>query len=117
MILYLDDEHINLKLFELMFKGKYRVILSESPEEALDLLKDTDELKLVITDMKMPAMSGVEFVKKAKEFKSELPYYLLSGYGMNEVISEALESKLINGYFQKPLKRDAIENIINQYLD
>jgi len=116
MILYLDDEQINLKLFELMFKGKYKVMLSDSPEKALDLLKGNDELKIVFTDMKMPGMSGVEFVKKAKEFKSELPYFLLSGYGTNEDISEALKIKLIDGYFQKPLKRDLIEETLNKYL-
>ncbi len=117
MILYLDDEPVNLTLFELMFKSKYGVLLSDSPEKALNLLKEADGIQIVITDMKMPGMNGIEFVKKAKEFKSELPYYLLSGYGMNNEIAEALDCKLINGYLQKPLQREALENIFNQYID
>ncbi len=117
MILYLDDEPINLKLFELMFKKKYKVVLSESPEKALDLLKETNDIKVVISDMKMPIMNGVEFVEKAKGFKSEIPYFLLSGYGTNEIITDALKSKLIDGYFQKPLKRVVIEKELDKYLE
>ncbi|MCW3788303.1 response regulator [Plebeiibacterium sediminum] len=116
MILYVDDEHINLKLFELMFKDKYKTVLSESPEKALDILKENNEIKVVITDMKMPVMSGVEFVEKAKTYKPELAYYLLSGYGMNEPISEALNCKLIEGYFQKPLKKGLIEKELDEHL-
>ncbi len=116
MILYVDDEQINLKLFELMFKEKYKTVLSESPEKALEILKENDEIKVVITDMKMPVMTGVEFVEKAKEYKSELPYFLLSGYGMSEAIMDALECKLINGYFQKPLKKSLIEKELDDYI-
>ncbi len=116
MILYVDDEYINLKLFELMFKNKYRTVISESPDKALEILKENNDIKVVITDMKMPVMSGVEFVEKAKVYKPELPYYLLSGYGMNERISEAINSKLIEGYFQKPLKKGLIEKELDAYL-
>ncbi|MCW3804962.1 response regulator [Plebeiibacterium marinum] len=116
MILYLDDEPINLKLFELMFKGVYDVVLSQSPDEALGIVAENKDLSIVVTDMKMPVMNGVEFVKKAKELNAAIPYFLLSGYGLNDEINEALESNVLNGYFQKPLNRDRMKEVFAKYL-
>jgi len=109
MILYVDDEPINLKLFEVMFRGKFEILVAESGVEALELLKDNESIKVIVSDMKMPLMNGLEFIQEAKKINSKIPYYLLSGYGINEEISEALNSGLIKGYYQKPFKRNVLE--------
>ncbi len=115
MILYVDDEPINLRLFELMFKSQYEVITASSGPEALEIIKNCDDIKLVVTDMKMPRMNGIEFVNKAKEIKNQIPYFLLSGYGLNEEINNALNKKVLNGYFQKPLNRDKLKCEFEKY--
>lgn len=116
MILYVDDEDINLKLFDMMFKEKYEVVIAESGDVALGILQKNDKIKIVVTDMRMPRMNGVEFVRKVKELNKELACYLLSGYSFNPEIDEAIKNKLFDGYFQKPLKRSKMEVEFDKYL-
>jgi CheY-like chemotaxis protein len=116
MILYVDDESINLKLFEMMFNEKYNVITAKSATEALGIIERNDEIKVVITDLSMPGLDGIEFAVKAKTINNDIPYFLLSGYGLNEVISDALDNKLFEGYFQKPIKRDKMEKEFDRFI-
>ena len=115
MILYVDDEGINLKLFKMMFKEKYEVLIAESGEEALNILQTEDKIKVMVTDLRMPRMDGVELARKVKGLNKELACYLLSGYSFNEEIQDALENKLFVGYFQKPLKRDKMALEFDKY--
>ena len=65
-ILYVDDEPINLMLFEACFNDKYTVICAESGQEALDIMEQNPNITAVISDMKMPEMNGIEYIKFAK---------------------------------------------------
>jgi DNA-binding NtrC family response regulator len=110
-ILYVDDEQINLLLFEANLKGKFEIITAESGNDALEVIANNKNIDVVISDMKMPFMNGVEFIKKAK---SELPkagYYILTGYGMTDEIKDALDKGLILKKFDKPFE---ICEIINE---
>ena len=113
-ILYVDDEPFNLKFFEINFRKKYNVILAESGDDGLEKLKLHPEIKVVISDMKMPGMNGVEFIKKAKNNYPNISYYILTGFDINDEISEALKSKLINKYFRKPFDMVEIEEAIQE---
>ena len=117
VVLYVDDEPINLKLFSIMFRGVFNVVTKESGAEALDYLGNDSCVNAVITDMKMPGMSGLEFIFEARKINKDLPYFLLSGYGLTPEIEEALNNGLIDGYFQKPLKKAKIEEELNRYMD
>ena len=116
VVLYVDDEPINLKLFTIMFRGVYDIVTKESGAEALETLKENSGIRAVISDMKMPGMNGIEFIQQARKHREDLPYFLLSGYGLTPEIEEALEDKLIDGYFQKPLKKAKIEEELNRYV-
>ncbi|WP_066631127.1 response regulator [Labilibacter marinus] len=115
VVLYVDDEPINLKLFGIMFRGVFEIITSESGMDALNVLADKKDIGAVITDMKMPGMNGLEFVMEARKVRADLPYFLLSGYGLTPEIDEALNKDLIDGYFQKPLKKSKIEEELGKY--
>ncbi len=115
VVLYVDDEPINLKLFTIMFRGVFEIVTAESGSKALNILDEDEKIGVVITDMKMPGMSGLDFVKEAKRHNDKIPYFLLSGYGLTPEIERALDAKLIDGYFQKPLKKSMIEQELNRY--
>ncbi len=67
-ILYVDDEQTNLVLFEYSFKDLYNVITANSGEEGLLKLKDyKDDIIVVISDMRMPKMNGIEFIIEARK--------------------------------------------------
>lgn len=108
-VLYVDDESINLMLFRANFKKKFDVITGESGNEGLLLLKNNPDTKVVISDMKMPGMSGIEFIRKAKKDYPYVSFYILTGFDITDEISQALEEKLIHKYFKKPFNINEIE--------
>lgn len=111
-ILYVDDEPMNLMLFSAMFSDNYVVIESGSGIEALEILKAEQDIKVVISDMKMPRMDGMEFIACAKEVSPHIDFYMLSGYEITQEVQEAIDAGLIIKYFQKPFMRDVIDKAI-----
>ncbi len=113
-ILYIDDEETNLLLFRVSFEGEREVLVAKSPEEGLKKLEEhKHRIRAVISDMHMPKMNGVEFVKKAKEKIDNIPYYILSGYAFNDEIDQALQRNTIQKFFTKPFDREEIERHLN----
>jgi len=115
-ILYVDDEEINLQLFLLVFKKKFNVITAESGFEGLKRLEENKDISVVISDMKMPKMNGIEFINKAKKKYRNLSCFILTGFEITQEIAQALDEKLINRYFKKPFNSKEIENTINEFL-
>lgn len=66
-ILYVDDEQLNLQLFATVFKKKFNVITAESGLEGLEKLDKNKDICIVISDMRMPEMNGIEFINTAKK--------------------------------------------------
>ncbi|OQX96960.1 MAG: hypothetical protein B6I20_13665 [Bacteroidetes bacterium 4572_117] len=115
-IVYVDDELINLQVFEINFEDKYRISTFSSGKEALEFLDNSIDIKIVISDMKMPKMNGIEFIKKAKKKYPEITFYILTGFDINDEISGALNEKLIDQYFRKPFDVKKIESTIEEKL-
>ena len=103
-ILYVDDEHINLVLFQNMFKKHYGVTIAESGMKALNLLEAMTTPDVVISDMRMPGMNGLEFIASARAKYPMIDFYILTGYEITDEIQEALDQGMIKQYFQKPFK-------------
>jgi two-component system, response regulator, stage 0 sporulation protein F len=111
-LLYVDDEPINLYIFEINFRKNYNVITCNSGYEGLTLLNENPDIRIVITDMNMPGMNGLEFIKQAKNEFKKIAFYILTGYDITEEIKKALDSNLINKYFKKPLNAVEIQSSI-----
>jgi len=116
-LLYVDDEPINLKLFALNFKNKFNVLTAESGAEGYELLKKNPETSVVISDMKMPGMNGIEFIRLAKKDFPEISYFILTGFDITEEIADALNERLIHKYFRKPFNMKDIESSILEILN
>jgi two-component system response regulator (stage 0 sporulation protein F) len=111
-LLYVDDEPINLKLFTINFKNKFRVITTESGIDGLAKLNLYPEIAIVISDMKMPGMNGVEFIEAAKKDFPDVTYFILTGFDITEEIAEAMKKGIINKYFRKPFNMKEVEESI-----
>ena len=109
-VLYVDDEDINLFLFRSTFYQKFEVHTASGGEEALEVLDNEPNVKWVISDMKMPKMNGLEFIKIARERHSGIKFYLLSGFQKSDEIENALSEQLICCYFTKPFQSDVVLN-------
>jgi two-component system, response regulator, stage 0 sporulation protein F len=116
-ILYIDDELTNLKLLAANFKNKFDVLTAENGLIGLEILKNEPEISVVLSDMKMPFMNGLEFIKKAKEKYKTIKYYILTGFDITDEIQEALNSQLIIKYYRKPFNMNEIEKSILEVIN
>ncbi len=115
-ILYVDDEEINLMIFEINLKTKYNVVTALSGRLGLEVLSQTPDIAVVVSDMRMPVMDGLEFIKKAKELYANITFYILTGFDINEEIQKALNQGLIQKYFQKPFNMKEIDEEIERVI-
>lgn len=113
-ILYIDDEPVNLELFEILFEDEYNVITAESGVEGLDKLADNDDISIVISDMKMPQMNGLEFIGKARILFPDITYIILTGYDITKEIIAAIESNIVKKYICKPFDIEKIRETLNE---
>lgn len=112
-VLYVDDEDINLFLFERSFRAHYHVLTASSGEVGLQKLEDNaSEIIVVISDMRMPGMDGITFIRRAKERHANIAYFILTAFDFSEEIDKALDEKLINKFFTKPFDIDQIKSSI-----
>lgn len=111
-ILYVDDEPMNLKLFNYMFKSKFNVITADSGISGLDILEKNHELQIVLSDMKMPGMDGIDFIKMAKKVRPDITYFILTAFGETSIIKDAVKDDLISSYLSKPFSKEEIESSI-----
>ena len=116
-ILYVDDESLNLKLFEINFSKEHTVFLAEDGYKGLEILNEEPEIKVIISDMKMPGMSGIEFIMKAREMHPSKKYYILTGFEITKEILNALELGIILKYYRKPFNIKEIKAEISKAIN
>ena len=114
VVLYVDDEPINLKLFSLAFERKFRVEIADSGSEGIHKLNTMPEIKVIISDMKMPGMNGIEFIRNARTVYPDRSYFILTGFDITTEISNAIKEGLIHNYFRKPFNLKEIEAAIHK---
>ena len=116
-ILYVDDEEVNLFLFKKNFEGDYPVFVAHSGVLALEILEEQkDKIVVVISDFRMPRMNGIQFINEARKRHDKIIYFMLTGYGQNQEITEALENNIIYECFNKPFPMELLEEKIMEAL-
>jgi len=111
--LYVDDEEINLKLFEMQFQVIYTVITATSGKEGLQKLnKYRNDIIVVISDMRMPNMDGIDFITEARKNFNNIAYFILTGFDYNEKIDTALKNNIIQKFFTKPFDINEIQEAV-----
>jgi DNA-binding NtrC family response regulator len=115
VILIVDDEEgLREGLGKLLEDEGYAVLCAETGEEALEILQQS-RIDLVLTDMRMPGMDGIELLKKIRERYGELGVIILTGYGQIESYIEAMNFGAIE-YVSKPFKVKELKFIVNKVL-
>ena len=113
VILYVDDEPLNRQIFQVLFRNKYDIITAADGDSGLIFLDNYPDTLIVISDMRMPKMTGIEFINKAKVKYPDKEYYILTGFDITPEIQEALKNGLINKYFSKPINVKEIETAMS----
>ncbi len=112
-ILYVDDEKSNLRIFKDSFRRDFEVFIAESGYDALKLLEST-MVDIVITDQRMPGMSGVELLKEITEKYDNIPpnRLIVSGYAEDDEIKKAFDNFKLSKFITKPWNYDQLKDII-----
>ncbi len=112
-ILVVDDEkNYPLILSAILEDEGYETLTANSGREALEKLSNSD-VDLVLTDMKMPSMDGIELLEKIKRIDSELPVIMMTAYGTVEKAVEAMQKGAYN-YILKPFDNDSLVLYVNK---
>lgn len=100
-ILCVDDEIDNVEALERLLRKKYHILKATSGAEGLEILKE-NQVSLVISDQRMPKMSGVQFLSKSMKVQPQAIRILLTGYTDVESIIDAINAGEIYKYITKP---------------
>jgi CheY-like chemotaxis protein len=116
-LLYVDDEESNLRIFKDAFRRDFNVITALSAFEALDIL-EKEAVDVVITDHRMPGMTGVEFLR---EVHQKFPYIppgrlILSGYSEDSEIRKAFDEYKLSKFIEKPWEYNCLKLIITNVI-
>ena len=106
-ILVVDDEpNYLIVISELLKEENYEVLTAPSGEDGLKVVEETD-LDLVLTDMRMPGMGGLEFLKATKKHNKDLPVIMITAFGEVEKAVVAMKAGAYN-YLSKPFNNEEL---------
>lgn len=116
-ILFVDDEIQILKTLNRIFMDSgHQILLAESADAALKVLSE-HTVDMVVTDMRMPGMDGVELLKIIKQKYPKTVRLILSGYADGSEIMYTLQNNLAKAYMFKPWKNNELISVIEQNLE
>jgi len=75
---------------------------------------NNEKYVLVISDLRMPGIDGIELIKKLKNMNPFLRTILMTAFESNELFQEYTEKQIINGFFQKPIRLDNLREEVNK---
>lgn len=115
-LLFVDDEERILRSLDMAFRHRYRVLTANDGQAALSLL-EREKVDVIISDQKMPRMTGVEFLREARQLRPDAIRILLTGYSeLSGVVGSINEGEIFR-YIQKPWQlqdfRDAIASAVS----
>jgi DNA-binding NtrC family response regulator len=114
-ILIVDDNpHMSSLLSEILDFFDYRGVGAHDGEEALRILKE-ECFEMVITDLRMPRMNGMDLLHSIKAEFPTLPVVLITGFGTDSSKADAFAAKA-DGFLAKPFKVDQIKQLLKKHL-
>ena len=115
-VLYVDDEEHNLMSFKATFRIKYKVHTAISGEDAIKIM-DAEPIDVIITDQRMPNMTGVQFLESILDKHPDPMRILLTGYADLNAVIDAVNKGKIFHYLTKPWNEEELDMTIQRAYD
>jgi len=116
-ILVVDDEEAILETMTFTFEDDYEVFTSTDARRALELLEEKDPVSVVLSDQRMPNMSGVEFLREASKRHPATVRMILTGFADMDAIIGAINDGHVYAYITKPWEPDHLKQVMKQAVD
>lgn len=115
-ILYIDDEKNNLVSFKSTFRRDYHIYVASSGQEALEIMENQN-IQLVITDQRMPDMTGIEFLEQIVPLYPDCMRMIMTGFSDLDAVIQAINKGNIYRYVSKPWNREDLKITIDSALE
>ncbi|MBN1183080.1 MAG: hybrid sensor histidine kinase/response regulator [Bacteroidales bacterium] len=115
-ILYIDDEKRNLEGFLHSFNDEYTIYITESTDEGLCIIKEKT-VEVLISDLKMPDITGLDFIRKVKTESPNIVCIIVTAYGDMNSLLEAINQGNIFRYILKPWDERELQHAMNSAID
>ena len=113
-ILCVDDENNVLQALKRLFRGEsFTVYTALSGPEALSIIEQ-NQISLIISDYRMPQMTGVELLKKVKEISPKTIRVMLSGYADSDVTLDAINRGEVYRFITKPWDDNNLKQVVKE---
>ena len=113
-VLVVDDDEMNLKRTKMILNRDYEVLLAESGKAALDKIR-FQKIDLILLDIAMPGMDGMETFERMREFNDDVPVIFLTASGQEEDVLKAIRLGAVN-YLKKPFyPQDLLERVAKEF--
>lgn len=113
-LLYVDDDQPNLDSFVRSFRFDYEILVALSGMQGLEILKKHHDIALIISDQRMPQMTGIEFLRHAQQLSPYSLRIMLTAFTDNEALIKAIQLGHVYDYIVKPWSRDDLKPILDQ---
>lgn len=115
-ILYVDDEESNLRVFDSVFSRYFNIYTANNGETAIEMLRE-HKMHMIITDQKMPEMTGTDLLEKTLEEFPDIIRIILTGFADIQAIIKAINKCSIYKYITKPYENSEMKAIIDKGLE
>jgi len=115
-VLYVDDAKDYVFLFANLLNRDFKIYTAQSGEEGLEILK-RENIQVVVSDQRMPGMSGEELLEKVAVEYPDIIRFMISGFSDHEAIVYGVNKGQIQGYFHKPIEPEEIRVSINKGIE
>jgi len=116
-LLYVDDERSNLVAFRAILRDSYEVLIAENAEQAFQLLASHDDVPVIVSDQRMPGMTGTELLEKVATEYPDTARMILTGYSDIDAVIDAINRSRIYYYFKKPWNEWEVRLILANALE
>ena len=114
-ILIGEDEMVNLKLLEMILvKTKARILHGSSGLQVLSLFKDNPDVSVILMDIKMPEMDGIEAAQEIRKLNANIPIIAQTAYALEDEKNRCAEVGF-SGYVTKPINRRELLALIQSF--
>jgi hypothetical protein len=116
LILIVEDDRISLQyMLEILREEKVRTLSAHTGKEAVERCRQHPEIDLVLMDVRMPEMSGMEATRAIKAIRPNLPIIAQTAYAFNEERISILQAGF-DDYISKPLRKEDLIALIKKYI-
>ena len=115
-VLYVDDELNNLNSFKAAFRRDFNIFAAQSAKEGRKIL-DANEIGVIVTDQRMPGMTGIEFLESIIPVYPDTIRILLTGFADINAVMDAINRGQVYKYLVKPWQNEELKMYIQNAME